>query len=185
LDIGANIGQFHHLSKMVFPESFVFSIEGSPQCEPYLANMTRDYKICLLGKEIEKVNFYVNKSWQHSTGNSIYRELTHHYSDDNIIVEERYTERLDDVFTNETFDLVKIDTQGSEIDIMKGGPNLISRATGVLLEVSITPYNEGAPLYDEVIDFMESINFYPVDVLEDHFDESGNIFQKDYLFMKK
>ena len=36
LDIGANVGQFYHAAKKVFPEAFIFSIEGNILCERIL-----------------------------------------------------------------------------------------------------------------------------------------------------
>jgi FkbM family methyltransferase len=185
LDIGANIGQFHSLCKNVYPYSFVFSIEASQECEFYLSKITENYYIGLLGKEKEKVKFYINKSDSISTGNSIYRELTPFFSDDNLIIQERECIRLDDLFEEDSeFDLIKLDTQGSELDIIEGGKNLINKAKGILLEVSITPYNEGAPLHDEVIEYMDNIGFYPAEVLEEHY-LNKNLLQKDYLFIKK
>jgi FkbM family methyltransferase len=184
LDIGANIGQFHLECKQEFPSSYIFSIEASPYCEEFLRNVTRNYKICLLGKDKNLVDFYVNKSNPISTGNSIYKEMTFHFSEENTVIEKIESHRLDDIFENDYFDLIKIDTQGSEIDIIKGGLDLISRAKGIILEVSITPYNEGAPLHDEVIDFMNSLGYVAKETLEEHYD-NGSIFQVDYLFVNE
>jgi FkbM family methyltransferase len=185
LDIGANVGQFYILCKNAYPYSFVFSIEAAPECEYYLSQLTKDYYICLLGKENKIVDFYVNKNDTTSTGNSIYKELTSFFSDDNLIIQKRECVMLDNLFEeNSEFDLIKIDTQGSELDIMMGGKNLINKAKGIILEVSITPYNEGAPLHDEVIKYMDEIGFYPVEILEEHY-LHGSLLQKDYLFIKK
>ena len=51
LDIGANVGQFHTLCKNYFSDSYVFSIEASNDCEPYLKNITDQYYIGLLAKD--------------------------------------------------------------------------------------------------------------------------------------
>ena len=47
--------------------------------------------------------------------------------------------------------------------------SLVSKAKG-LLEDSLTQYNEGASLYNEVISYMDNIGFKPVTIL----DESRN-----------
>ena len=39
-------------------------------------------------------------------------------------------------------DLVKLDTQGSEIDIMNGGSRMINNTSVVIIEVSHVEYNE-------------------------------------------
>ena len=183
LDIGANIGQFHQLAKYYYPSSYIFSVEASPDCEPDLKLITDNYYIGLLAKDNNEYDFYSRKETGIGTGNSIYRELTQFYSDEQIDIIKQPGIKLDDLFTDDTeFDLIKIDTQGSELDIISGGMQLCKKAKAILLEVSLTQYNEGAPLYDEVMKFMENIGFKPVEIL----DESRNhgAHQQDILFIK-
>lgn len=134
---------------------------------------------------MKEVNFYKNRNNLICTGDSIYRELTEHYNDTSVLIQRRVTETLDDIFPNGTeFDLIKLDTQGSEIDIIKGGQILCKKSKLILMEVSIEKYNQDSPLYDEVIAFMHSINFEKIDELEDHF-LNGKLIQKDILFINK
>ena len=87
-----------------------------------------------------------------------------------------------DLFESDSeFDLIKIDTQGSELDIITGGINLCNKAKGILLEVSLTQYNEGAPLYQEVISFMENIGFIPKVILDEARNHGAH--QQDILFL--
>jgi len=184
LDIGANIGQFHTHAKQTFTDSYIFSIEASDDCESYLKQITENYYIGLLAKDNIEYDFYSRKNYSTGTGNSIYRELTHFYSEDQLEIIKKQGIRLDDLFTNDTeFDLIKIDTQGSELDIITGGIELCKKAKGILLEVSLTQYNENAPLYDEVIKYMKNIGFIPKDIL----DESKNhgSHQQDILFLNE
>lgn len=158
LDIGANVGQFHLFCKEIYPDSFVFSIEASPSCEEHLKKITSDYLIAMLAKDNSVYDFYSRKNDPTCTGNSIYKELTEFYSDDQIEILHQPGVKLDDLFTEESeFELIKMDTQGSELDIISGGISLCKKAKGILLEVSLTQYNEGAPLYDDVIKFMGNI----------------------------
>ena len=185
LDIGANIGQFHQIAKNSFPESYIFSIEASKECELYLKQITDQYLIAMLAKDNSEYDFYSIKNNSINTGNSIYRELTQHYSDDQIKIIKQYGIKLDDIFTEDTeFDLIKIDTQGSELDIITGGINLCGKAKGILLEVSLTQYNENAPLYDEVIQFMGGFGFKIGDILDEN-NIPGVVSQQDILFIKK
>jgi len=184
LDIGANVGQFHILCQNYFPNSYIFSIDASEECEQYLKQITNQYSICLLSKDDSEYNFYSIKNNPINTGNSIYKELTHHYSEDQLNIIKKKGVKLDDLFTLDTgFDLIKIDTQGSELDIIVGGEILCSKAKGILLEVSLTQYNENSPLYNQVIEFMDNFGFKAVDIL----DEVNNAFlhQQDILFIKK
>lgn len=184
LDIGANIGQFHKLAQETYPEAFIFSIEASPECEQALIEITHNYYIGLLAKDNLEYDFFSRKDAPTGTGNSIYRELTSFYSDDKLEILKQKGIKLDDLFEESSeFDLIKIDTQGSELDIISGGLNLCKKAKGILLEVSLTQYNQGAPLYDTVIQFMENIGFKIATVL----DESRNhgSHQQDILFINE
>lgn len=184
LDIGANIGQFHILAKQEFPSSFIFSIEASKECEASLKLITDNYYIGMLAKDTSEYSFYKRKGDPTCTGNSFYKELTQFYSDDQLDIVNEKGRVLDELFEEGSeFDLIKIDTQGSELDIITGGINLCKKAKGILLEVSLTQYNEGAPLYQEVLDFMKGIGFFPAEVL----DESRNhgAHQQDILFISE
>ena len=182
LDIGAHFGEFASLAKSFFPESRIVCIEANKDCEPFLQNSGFEYYISLLGNNHSKVVFFKNKEDMTSTGNSIYRELTPHYRDENIIKEQIVMNTLDSLFEskNKNYDLIKIDTQGSEIDILQGGQSIVSNAKGILLEVSYRPYNKNAPLEHDVVNYMNSINFSLKWVL----DENDWVGQRDLLFVK-
>ena len=184
LDIGANVGQFYQIAKQTFPDSFIFSIEASKECEPYLKQLTDNYYIGLLAKDTSEYNFYSRKGDTTCTGNSIYRELTHFYSDDQLEIIKQKGIKLDDLFELDSeFDLIKIDTQGSELDIITGGINLCKKAKGILLEVSLTQYNEGAPLHEEVIQFMSNFDFIKTEILDEA--RNNGSHQQDILFINK
>lgn len=184
LDIGANIGQFHKLAKEIFPNSYIFSIEASNECEAFLKQITSNYYIGLLAKDNSEYDFYSRKNTGIGTGDSIYRELTDFYSDENLNIIKKRGIKLDDLFEPDSeFDLIKIDTQGSELDIISGGINLCKKAKAILLEVSILKYNEGAPLHNEVVKFMENIGFEKVLILDESFNNGTH--QQDILFINK
>jgi len=186
LDIGANVGQFYHKCKEIFPDSEYFLIEGNKHCEPGLSPLNVPYEMCLLSKEEETVDFYIRKTELRCTGNSIYREKTHFFADDDIIVEKTETKTLNKLFGDRTFDLVKIDTQGSEIDIINGGIEFIKRAKGVLMEVSLEEFNTGSPLEPYVNNFMYAIGFEPKEIIENlTHPETHHLIQKDVLFINK
>ena len=147
LDIGAQVGDFYRECKQTWPDSQVMMIEATQECEPYLKDTGGNYLIAVLSDEKKTIPFYKTKLAETNTGNSVYRELTSAYSDDNLIVEDRETTTLDELYDGYTtiFDLVKLDTQGSEIDIMNGGSRLLKNTAVVILEVSHVEYNEKAP----------------------------------------
>jgi len=190
LDIGANRGQFHNDCKYFYPDCFIYSIEATRECEPDLAKQNPNYYIGFLGDEKKLIKFYKNKTDLTSTGNSKYRELTNYYRDDNIIITEEPVILLDELFQekfkpDEYFDLIKLDTQGSELDIMKGGKLTCNKSKGILIELSIKRYNENSPLMGEVNDYIQNMGFVPVEeLLVTRHPFTGEISQCDVLYIK-
>jgi len=189
LDIGAHTGQFHSWSKRVWPDVGVFMIEANPLHESHLdklAMMNGDnYLIAALGDEEREVTFYTRSDKPHTEGNSYYKEAN--YWDIPQLVQESKIKlkKLDNIFEDEaTFELIKIDTQGSELDILKGGKELVKRALAVVLEVSLIEYNEGAPSAEETINYMNKIGFEERMSIGEHYD-GETIVQKDILFTNK
>ena len=183
LDIGANIGQFYLECKEIYPDANYHLIEGNTMCENKLKDLGVDYSIELLSDDVKEVQFWMRTDDPFATGNSIYKENTDFYK--NSLPVKRQTKTLDFMFNDKKFDFIKIDTQGSEIDILRGGERLVSGAKGILLEVSYTEYNSGSPLKDEVIEYMNSIGFKQVEILNKiHHPNTGEHIQDDILFIK-
>ena len=191
LDIGAQVGDFYRECKGIWPDSQIMMIEATKECEPYLKDTGGNYLIAVLSDEKKKIPFYRTKVADTNTGNSVYKELTPAYSDENLIVEQRNTYTLDELYDGYTavFDLVKLDTQGSEIDILNGGSHMIKNTSVIIVEVSHVEYNEKAPLVDEVKEYMESIGFiFKMEIgrsYSNDFLTKDGVIQRDYVFVNK
>jgi FkbM family methyltransferase len=185
LDIGANIGEFKQYVSNIWPAARVIMFEANNECISHLTNVGGEFYIKLLGNENKIVDFFKIKEFNyHGTGNSIYKENSRHYQNENYITEQLEMIRLDDMLSEDLdIDLVKIDTQGSELDIIRGGLNRVTKAKYILLEVAITEYNSGAPQFDEVIQFMSELG-YTEYVKLDQFHDAGKLIQVDCLFSK-
>ena len=187
LDIGAHIGGFYDEISTVCPffERY-FAIEGNEYCETYLKSRNLECHIGLVGSKNGEVDFYRRKNNFLCTGSSIFRELSDAYSDEEILVDRKKISTIDSIFTKDDFfDLVKIDTQGYELEILKGGQILFRNCKAILLEVSLTPYNDGAPLYDDVKEFMSDFGFVETEIIGENRYVDGKIFQLDVLFIRK
>jgi FkbM family methyltransferase len=137
-----------------------------------LENISKQFNIPfhieVLSDEIKEVTFYLDGRGAESTGpgNSYYLEDTPHYL--NTPSEVRITNTLDNMYDDSfIFDLIKMDTQGSELDIIKGGKNLISRTNAIILEENVFRYNFGAALHSEIKEYMESIGFVLAELLDE------------------
>lgn len=184
LDIGANVGNFSMMCKSIWPTSECTLIEANSECNESLEKLKMKFFNVLVGKESnEKVQFYKNIQSKCCTGNSIHRELTKHYEGENFTIESLPMTTLDLLFPNDFFDLIKIDTQGSEVDILMGGQHLVKKAKYIILEVSLIQYNENSPLFESVLKYMSSIGFCNHLLLDNHF-VNNVLIQQDYAFFQ-
>ena len=194
LDIGAHTGQFYGWAKNTWPISVIWMIESNEVHESTLKNLTinkdDEYLITALGDEEREVTFYTRKDKPHTEGNSYYKEANYWDVPHLVLESKRKLQRLDDLFTEGTeFELIKLDTQGSELDILKGGKNLVSKSSAVILEVSYVEYNLESPLAEEVIDYMKNVGFDIYIEIGEHYSNEPQwkdiIVQKDLLFYRQ
>ena len=194
LDIGAHSGQFYSWAKYEWPDSVIWMVESNEIHESTLKNLTSgkndEYLIAALGDEEREVTFYTRKDKPHTEGNSYYKEANYWDIPQLVLESKRTLQTLDDIFTDDTkFELIKIDTQGSELDILKGGQNLVSKSSVVILEVSYVEYNLGSPLAEDVISYMKSINFDIYIEIGEHYSNEPQwkdvTVQKDLLFYRQ
>ena len=114
-----------------------------------------------------------------NAGNGLYRE------DSNIEpeIELIKTSTLNNLFGQEkVFNLIKLDVQGSEIDILNGGIQLMKKADLILTECSIIEFNINGPLFLDQLNFFTSHGFSLLDVVDLLYDSYGNLLQVDALF---
>jgi FkbM family methyltransferase len=177
LDIGGYKGTWTRETRQMFPSASFAIVEPNAHVE--LRSIGVPVYQELLSSETKTVPWYSN--W--STGDSMYKERTRHY--DSVTPLTRTTTTLDALFPAQRFDFVKIDCQGAELDILKGGEALIQGTEVLLLECSLAgQYNMGAPSFADYIRYTDSIGFAPFDIPELH-RANGVLCQIDILFVRK
>jgi FkbM family methyltransferase len=185
LDIGAYEGHWATDYKKIFPDSAILMVEGQFEKESHLIKTKQkysdvDYKIALLGADNSVVTF--NK---YETASSVLGE--HHET--GAMKEIRDLATLDSLVSGTKFskpDLIKIDTQGYELEILKGGERTLLSAEFVLLEISLLDIYVNCPLVNDVTEFMAKRGFVLYDIcslMRRPLD--GTLFQSDFLFIKK
>ena len=187
LDIGAHSGQFYGWAKRVWPSSVIWMVEANDAHKNTLKNLTvntiDEYLIATLGDVERDVTFYTRSDKPHTEGASYYKESAYWDIPQLVLKIPKRLQKLDNIFTDDTtFEVIKMDTQGSELDIISGGKILCKRASAIILEVSYTDLNEGAPLYDEIIEFMKDFGFEEKMSIGEHYD-GDKIIQKDLVFL--
>jgi FkbM family methyltransferase len=189
IDIGAHVGNFTKELYCKFPKCKIVMVEANPNCEPHLRLLGKPYEIVALLNKEGYANLYVETINPVATGASLYKENTDWYGDGKYETINVPTKTLDscNYFEGQPIDFIKLDVQGSELDILHGGEQTIKNTEYVLIEASLAEYNQGAPLMKDIVDKMNEYGFYILDIVEYHsFPHlyGGAIFQLDILFKK-
>jgi FkbM family methyltransferase len=180
LDIGAYHGDFTETVRSVWTYAKVQQFEANENNKPFLQ---LDAKFTLLGDTDREVNFYTIDGV--TTGSSIYKELTSYYKDPIVLKKQMTTlDKVVDDSGNWNLGMIKIDTQGSELDVLRGASNFVKnkKPKYILLECSFKQYNEGAPLFAEVVNFMDAIDYKVEDIIELTYDSSQELLQANVVF---
>ena len=182
-DIGAFKGEWTNLvSKTSLKNSKFYLFEANIENEKFLKKTNHNYYLEVLSNEIKEVNFF---SKVHE-GDSYYPEKTNFY-EDKIKPKVIKTTTLNEIQKKEGIplpDFIKIDTQGSELDILVGGNKILGKCKIILLECPIISYNEGAPTFTDYINNLNKLDYLPFDITELHYLDKV-LVQIDLIFLKK
>jgi len=162
-DIGACVLHWSKEAQKIWPESKIYAFEAMDSVEFLYKEKEMDYYIGVFSDENDKeITFY--QSDISPGGNSYYKEKS--WATD--IYYNKKSERIvktitiDTAVNNKNFqypDLIKIDTQGCEIDILKGMTNILNHCEHLIVELQHDEYNEGAMLSKDSIPIIESMGF--------------------------
>ena len=165
-DIGACVLHWTKAAKKVWADADFVAFEAMDSAEFLYQEADMKYNIGLLSNtDNREIEFYQNDF--DPGGNSYYVEN----SDINPAAAVLYNQSHKRILKSTTLDnaviakklplpdLIKIDVQGSELDILKGAEETLKTAKHVILGLQMIEYNRGAPLHNEVIAYMSNIGF--------------------------
>lgn len=181
LDIGANVGLFSLAVQAKFPEIEVYGFEPAPDLfEDLKSNMDLNgYSFVLFNKALSQaegqLKFYCStqsRNFDHGKINSgtnslVYNQKRH---DKSIDVEVSCLDKLFQSWSGLNI-AIKIDVEGHELDVLKGGEKLLERNNCLMLVESFEPQNL------EVQHYLEKLNYS----LQVKLDEGNFLFKKSKL----
>ena len=187
VDIGAFSGEWTTFFRSIFPEARVLMVEPQESRREILTQLVneshgmRELEPSLLSAtDGQELIFH-----EMSTGSSVLAE-----QGQTPRTEIRKTSRsLDAVVASRPafqpgIDFLKLDTQGYELEILKGAPHTLAHCQAVLMEASLIPINAGCPLIYEVMTFMHERDFRLVDFCSLSRRKDGTTWQTDLLFLR-
>lgn len=194
IDIGANDGSFAMRMRKSFPDAQIISFEPLKDAYDSLVKRMAEekdfiaYNMALGDTTGESV---IHKSASDPSSSllpmgELHKKLYPHsaeHTDETIRVE-----RLDDVIEGDTLQkpvLIKIDVQGFEAGVIRGGPRTIASADIILVENSFVTLYEGQALFGEIHDLLCDLGFSYRGRSETHYNEkTGEPIYEDSVFMK-
>jgi FkbM family methyltransferase len=186
VDCGGFNGDWTRMVKGIFPDASVLIVEPQPDKEPFMKRLCADFSTsvkwinCLLGPEPrDEVVFHQIDGG----GSSVLEEATS-YPRTRISLRMRTLDEVLHTAGMRSADFLKLDVQGYEIEVLKGGLTALNKAQVVLLEMSFLEYNRSAPLFDEVVCFMKSKEFVVFDICNLQRWQEEVLLQADVLFVK-
>jgi FkbM family methyltransferase len=189
VDVGAHKGDWALLAAEVFPQASIIMVEADSEREPQLRAVAAALgsrgrlHLTLLGPE-PKADVVFHSM---GMGSSVLEELTS-------------TPRLQKHLPMQTLDalladaappegsslLLKLDVQGYELEVLRGGVRTLAAADVLVSEVSLLPYNRDAPLMVEVLAYLDQNGFAPYDLAGTvrRFEDAA-LYQGDMVFARK
>jgi FkbM family methyltransferase len=187
IDIGAYIGKFTETMLDFFPQAKGVLFEPTISNYDLLKNKfvdksNIDIVNCALDSKMGTKKLYCTED---SAQNSL---LPFDSKDTKFDESEVETDTLDNFFINlkslEKIDLIKIDTQGNDVNVLKGGVNSILKyKPAILMEIIFVPLYKSQGNYYEQFEFMKELNYKLSGIYDIHFHESGCLAFADFLFL--
>ena len=165
VDIGAFRGDWTRMTRSIFGQPPALMIEAQaalvPGLEVYAAKQPGLACVhALLGRETGREVLFQEMG----TGSSMFAEASNAPRTATTMKTRTLDEVAGDALADATDLFLKIDVQGAELEVLRGGRATLNRAALVQLEVAMLPYNAGAPLLPEVVGWMAEHGRLPIEV---------------------
>ena len=191
VDVGANKGQFALVCRHYIPTASIVSIE--PLHGPssvfskvfFQDNLTSLYNIALGTTSGEAVINISNSEDSSSLLGISDLQVTTFPGTHLVGKKQVRIARLDQIITiNNSSDprALKIDVQGFELEVLKGGDNTLKYFEYIYVECSYAHMYEKQALAHEVISYLRARNFVLIGIYNTHYNKRGLSLQSDLLF---
>jgi FkbM family methyltransferase len=194
LDIGANTGEFSKEMRSLFPDAHIYAFEPLKDCYTHMKErMQGDTKFTPFNMALGDTNeeSVIQRSSFHPSSSLLPMADVHKklYPKSKDSTEEKILiRRLDDVLKDEEFAapiFIKMDVQGFEGNVIRGGPTVIQRASILQVETSFVPLYEGQPLFGDIHDQLRALGFSYQGPAASHRDPTtGRFIYQDAIFSK-
>jgi len=185
IDVGAYVGDWTRSFKRIFPDSQVLMIEPQASKTAALSKAKSELRnlelrVALLGARADaSVGFCESE-----TASSVLSEAGNRRPPTTYMP----MTTLDAITEGGPFarpNFIKLDVQGYEIEVLRGGTHALESTEAVLMEVNLLRLHDGAPLFHESAEYMGRRGFQVYDLcslIRRPYD--GAVWQADVIFIR-
>lgn len=187
IDGGACHGEWSASIREVFPTTTIMGVDANDWNKNGSFPHVNIGEVQVLSDQDGKEVIFYKKVEGHCTGDSLFRENTLHYEGDRLVEEKRVSVTLKTLCGKhgiQKIDLLKLDTQGSEIMIMNGLGEMLNDVEFIEIECSLVEWNIGGCMIGDVIEYLRD-KFDIYEILEFHRLNNLDLIQVDILFQNK
>ena len=167
IDIGSNEGQFINEIESILPGRKIFAFEPIAACFKKMVANTRSSNVTAFNIGLSDLDgtTEINISGNLVSSSILKMEELHQsaYPESQYIKKEIIElKRLDTVFENIVLIdnlLIKVDVQGYEEKVIKGGEKTFSKAAALIIETAFEPFYEGQWLFDDLYAHLAASGF--------------------------
>ena len=170
-----------------FPRARYFLVEPVAECRPVLEELKQrlnaEYFLVVAGAENGEATFNVHAD---ISGSSMFSQAEGKALDGETrrIAMRRLDSLLPETLERPVF--LKVDTQGAEIEVLKGLGKRIGEIDLLVLEATLMPLRNGIPQFADIVRFCDEAGFAVYDLLEGHMRAlDGALAQIDVAFVRK
>jgi FkbM family methyltransferase len=166
-DVGAYLGENALQLHKILPESRIFSFEPNPRCFERLKNVESNNIMifnCALGDKTKKIKLFEKNILKITKHSSLYKEVISDLHRSELSQYEIDMITLDEVceINNIKYiDFLKIDTEGNELNVLKGGKSLIKDNSIRCIQFEFNTMNViSRVFFRDFIKLLENYRFY-------------------------
>lgn len=191
VDLGANEGRFSAAVLAVAPGARVIAVEPAPAPRARLEQrLGGNPNVRIVGKAVGRepgtATLHITEHDNNSSLRRPHGDAGEVHGAGWGVLEQVDVEvtTLDDLLGDEVADVLKIDVQGVELDVLRGGERVLSRARAVLLETNFVSYYEGDSTFGVLHEAMQERGFRLANIAAPVCGEDGAALWSDACYVR-
>lgn len=193
IDAGANVGQFSLLIRGLHSDADIYAFEPLAEAAAVFKRLFADdpkvylYQLAL-GAAEARTPLHISRRSDNSSllpinqSQAVFAPGTEEIGTVDVPVHRLEAVLADTVLLRPS--LLKIDAQGSELDILKGAEGLFATIDYIYVEISFTEFYAGQPPADQIVAYLQARNYRLAGIGGIARDRRGAIQQADFLFQR-